>query len=507
MTLIDSTVRSELVDIVGSANVLTDPDMRATYEVDWTRRWKGTASVVVRPADTAELSGVLIVCHRHELGCVAQGGRTGLVGGIVPRGGDVVISLERLNHVYGIDKAGGQLIAGAGVTLAEVHRQAAGAGWAFGVDLAARDSATVGGMVATNAGGMRVIRFGQMRSQVLGLEFVLADGTIISRLEGPTKDNAGYDLAQLMVGSEGTLGMVAAVRLRLVRELPVRATAMVGLERLEQGIDIVSELRRSATSLEAAEVFDGAAMEVVTARLGSRPPMVGYPWYLIVECAGEEDPSPEMARALAETVGASAETEGGSAETKGASGRTVGGGAKGASGRRVGARIVGRGADGQPTDGAVAVATDPSARRRLWAFRDQITESIAHLGVAHKLDPGIPLDRLPAFAEEVRHMVATVAPSASVFIFGHLGEGNLHVNVLGLPDDDGRVDEAVLELVARMGGSIGSEHGMGRAKAPWLSLARTPGEIATMRAIKHTLDPRGILNRGVIFPDEQGSES
>jgi FAD/FMN-containing dehydrogenase len=460
VTLIDSTVRSELVDIVGSANVLTDPDMRATYEVDWTRRWKGAASVVVRPADTAELSGVLVVCHRHELGCVAQGGRTGLVGGIVPRGGDVVISLERLNHVYGIDTTSGQLIAGAGVTLAEVHRQAAGVGWAFGVDLAARDSATVGGMVATNAGGMRVIRFGQMRSQVLGLEFVLADGTIISRLEGPTKDNAGYDLAQLMVGSEGTLGMVAAVRLRLVRELPVRATAMVGLERLEQGIDIVGKLRRSATSLEAAEVFDGAAMEVVTARLGSSPPMVGYPWYLIVECAGEEDPSPEMARALAETEEASA-----------------------------------------------AVATDPSARRRLWAFRDQITESIAQLGVAHKLDPGIPIDRLPAFAEEVRHTVATVAPSASVFIFGHLGEGNLHVNVLGLPDDDGRVDGAVLELVARMGGSIGSEHGMGRAKAAWLSLARTPGEIATMRAIKHALDPRGILNRGVIFPDEPGSES
>jgi len=214
--------------------------------------------------------------------------------------------------------------------------------------------------------------------------------------------------------------------------------------------------------------------------------MVGYPWYLIVECAGEEDPSPEMARALAETVGA---------------------GAKGASGGTVGAGTVGRGADGQPTDGAVAVATDPSARRRLWAFRDQITESIAQLGVAHKLDPGIPLDRLPAFAEEVRHTVATVAPSASVFIFGHLGEGNLHVNVLGLPDDDGRVDGAVLELVARMGGSIGSEHGMGRAKAPWLSLARTPGEIATMRAIKHALDPRGILNRGVIFPHESGSES
>jgi FAD/FMN-containing dehydrogenase len=459
VTLIDPAVRTEFVDIVGSAHVLSDPDLRATYEVDWTRRWTGTASVVVRPADTIELSGVLGVCHRHGLGCVAQGGRTGLVGGSVPGNGEVVVSLGRLDHIGAVDGAGGQLIAGAGVTLADVHRRASAAGWAFGVDLAARDSATVGGMVATNAGGMRVVRFGQMRSQVIGLEFVLADGTIISRLEGPAKDNAGYDLSQLMVGSEGTLGIVAAARLRLVRELPVRATAMIGLERLEQGIDIVGTLQRSATSLEAAEVFDGPTMDVVAARLGSRPPMEGYPWYLIVECAGDEDPSPHMAEALANV-----------------------------------------------SESAVAVATDPAARGRLWAFRDQITESIAQLGVAHKLDPGVPLDRLPAFTEDVRHAVAELSASASVHVFGHLGEGNLHVNVLGLRDDDDRVDGAVLELVARLGGSIGSEHGMGRAKARWLSLARSPGEIAAMRAIKQALDPQGILNRGVIFPDPPGSD-
>lgn len=462
MTLIESAVRTEFEDIVGSSHVLTDADLRATYEVDWTRRWRGTASVVVRPADTAELSRVLSVCHHHGLGCVAQGGRTGLVGGSVPGDGEVIVSLGRLDHVGAIDPIGGQLIAGAGVTLAEVHRQASAAGWAFGVDLAARDAATVGGMVATNAGGMRVVRFGQMRSQVIGLEFVLADGTIISRLEGPAKDNAGYDLSQLMVGSEGTLGIVAAARLRLVREFPVRATAMIGLEHLEQGIAIVGALRRSATSLEAAEVFDGPTMEVVSARLGSRPPMEGYPWYLIIECAGDEDPSPHMADALAEA---------------------------------------------DRSERAVAVATDPPARGRLWAFRDQITESIAQLGVAHKLDPGVPLDRLPAFTEEVRQKVTELSASASVHIFGHLGEGNLHVNVLGLRDDDDRVDAAVLELVARLGGSIGSEHGMGKAKARWLSLARSPGEIAAMRAIKQALDPRGILNRGVIFPDPLGSDS
>jgi FAD/FMN-containing dehydrogenase len=455
VALIDPAVRTEFVDIVGSGNVLTDPDMRATYEVDWTRRWTGTASVVVRPADSAELSGILGVCHRHELGCVAQGGRTGLVGGSVPRDGAVVVSLGRLDHLGPVNVGGGEIITGAGATLSQVQRQASAAGWAFGVDLAARDNATVGGMVATNAGGMRVIRFGQMRSQVIGLEFVLADGTVISRLEGPAKDNAGYDLSQLMVGSEGTLGIVSTARLRLVQELPVRATAMVGLERLEQGIVIVGALRRSATSLEAAEVFDGPTMEVVADRLGSRPPMEDCPWYLIVECAGDEDPSPQMAEVLA----------------------------------------------AHRADSAVAVAIDPAGRRRLWAFRDQITESIAQRGVAHKLDPGVPLDRLPAFTEEVRHRVAEVAPSASVHIFGHLGEGNLHVNVLGLRDDDDRADAAVLELVASLGGSIGSEHGMGIAKTRWLPLARSPGEIAAMRAIKQALDPRGILNRGVIFPE------
>jgi FAD/FMN-containing dehydrogenase len=461
VALIDPAIRTEFVDIVGSGNVLTDPDMRATYEVDWTRRWTGTASVVVRPADSAELSGILGVCHRHELGCVAQGGRTGLVGGSVPRDGAVVVSLGRLDRVGTVNVDGGEITTGAGATLSQVQRQALAAGWAFGVDLAARDNATVGGMVATNAGGMRVIRFGQMRSQVIGLEFVLADGTVISRLEGPAKDNAGYDLSQLMVGSEGTLGIVSAARLRLVQELPVRATAMVGLERLEQGIDIVGALRRSTTPLEAAEVFDGPTMEAVAGRLGSRPPMEGYPWYLIVECAGDEDPSPQMAEVLA----------------------------------------------AHRADSAVAVAIDPASRRRLWAFRDQITESIAELGVAHKLDPGVPLDRLPAFTEEVRHRVAEVAPSALVHIFGHLGEGNLHVNVLGLRDDDDRVDAAVLELVASLGGSIGSEHGMGIAKTRWLPLARSPGEIAAMRAIKQALDPRGILNRGVIFSEPPRSES
>ncbi|HWF21642.1 MAG TPA: FAD-binding oxidoreductase [Acidimicrobiales bacterium] len=501
MSLIDPAVRTEFVDIVGSVHVLADPDLRATYEVDWTRRWTGTASVVVRPADTAELSGVVGVCHRHGLGCVAQGGRTGLVGGSVPRDGEVIVSLGRLDHVGAVDVIGGQLIAGAGVTLAEVHRQASAAGWAFGVDLAARDNATVGGMVATNAGGMRVVRFGQMRSQVIGLEFVLADGTIISRLEGPAKDNAGYDLSQLMVGSEGTLGIVAAARLRLVRELPVRATAMIGLQRLEQGIDIVGNLRRSATSLEAAEVFDGLTMDVVATRLGTRPPMEGYPWYLIVECAGDEDPSPHMAEALAEA------SEGSGPEGSGPKGSGPKGSGPEGSGPTGGGPTGDFGTDGYRSDNAVAVATDPAARRRLWAFRDQITESIAQLGVAHKLDPGVPLDRLPAFTEEVRLQVAELSASASVHIFGHLGEGNLHVNVLGLRDDDDRVDAAVLELVARLGGSIGSEHGMGKAKARWLSLARSPGEIAAMQAIKQALDPRGILNRGVIFPDPPGSES
>jgi FAD/FMN-containing dehydrogenase len=468
VTGIDPAVRAELVNVVGPSHVITDSDMRATYEVDWTRRWTGSASVVVRPADAAELSGILGVCHRHHLGCVPQGGRTGLVGGSVPMGGDVAISLERLDRIRAVDPAAGQLTVDAGVTLAELHRQAADAGWAFGVDLAARDSATVGGMVATNAGGLRVIRFGQMRSQVIGLEFVLASGTIVRRLEGPAKDNGGYDLSQLMVGSEGTLGIVTAARLRLVRELPVRATAMIGLEQLRQGIDLVGQLRRSAVSLEAAEVFDGTAMDAVSTRLGAQPPMAGYPWYLIVECAADEDPSPTMADALAHFEG-------------------KGGGAGGSGGGGSG--------------GGVAVATDPTARSRLWAFRDQITESIAHLGVAHKLDPGIPLDRLSDFTDEVRHTVAAVAPSASVFIFGHLGEGNLHVNVLGLDDEDDRVDGAVFELVASLGGSIGSEHGMGRAKARWLTLARSAGEIETMRAIKRALDPQGILNRGVIFTD------
>ena len=220
---------SAVRDAVGPAHCLTDPDLKAGYEVDWTRRFRGPALLVARPADTAEVAKVLVVCARYHVPVVPQGGNTGLVGGSVPRGGEAVVSLGRLNRVLHCDADDGLLLAQAGTTLAVAHAAAGRVGSELGIDIAARDSATLGGMVATNAGGVHVVRYGPMRSRLAGIEVVLADGTVASRLSGLVKDNVGYDLAQLMAGSEGTLGVVTKVVLRLVPVPEYRVAALVAL--------------------------------------------------------------------------------------------------------------------------------------------------------------------------------------------------------------------------------------------------------------------------------------
>ena len=225
-----SALVAQLAEIVGPSHCLTDPDLRASYETDWTRRWSGTALAVVRPASTEEVAGVLRACTDAGVGVVPQGGNTGLVGGSVPRGGEVVISLRRLDGIEDVDPDGGEMTVGAGATLVAAQSAARAAGWEVGVDFGARDAATIGGMVATNAGGVNVLRHGSMRRQTGGFEAVLADGTVLRRLPGMPKDNTGYDLAGLLAGSEGTLAVVTRVRLRLVPRLAQRAVGVIGLD-------------------------------------------------------------------------------------------------------------------------------------------------------------------------------------------------------------------------------------------------------------------------------------
>jgi FAD/FMN-containing dehydrogenase len=446
-----------LAAAVGGRQVLTDADLRASYEIDWTRRFAGTALAVVRPGSTAEVAAVLRACAAEGARVVPQGGNTGLVGGGVPRGGEVVISLRRLTEIETIDVVAGEVTVGAGVTLAALQAHARRAGYAFGVDLGARDSATIGGMIATNAGGINVLRYGPMGAQVVGTEAVLADGSVIARLPGLPKDNAGYHLSSLLVGSEGTLAIITRARLRLVPLLAHRAVALLGLDSTDSAVSVVASLRRELPALHAAELFYEEGLALVMRHAGlERPFRNGHHAYLLVEVADSTDPTDPLVAALAEIDAPE-----------------------------------------------VAVAGDQSGRHRLWQLRERHTEAVSAEGIPHKLDVAVPVARLGEFESRVRSVISDAAADAQTILYGHVGDGNVHVNVLGLPPEEGPVDEAILRLAIELDGSIAAEHGVGVAKARWLEADRGPADVAAMRAIKRALDPKAILNPGVILPDER----
>jgi FAD/FMN-containing dehydrogenase len=455
----DVDVVGALRAIVGEAHVLTEADVVAGYEVDWTGRFRGRTPAVVRPADTRDVAAVVQWCAAAGVALVAQGGNTGLVGGGVPLGGEVVLSLRRLDDLGEVDVTAGQVTVGAGATLEAVQRHVAAAGLDLAVDLAARGSATIGGMVATNAGGTRVLRHGPMRAQVVGVEAVLGTGAVISHLGGLLKDNTGYDLAGLLCGSEGTLGVVTAVRLRLVPPAAARVTALLALATAADAVAAFVAARAGCASLDGAELVFADGVELVCDHLGIAPPFPGAPTgaYLLLEAAAAADPTDELVGALAPVADRIADT---------------------------------------------AIATTSTRREDLWRYREAHTEAINALGVPHKLDVTLPLGRLAAFCDEVRAVVADRAPAARTFLFGHVGDGNVHVNVVGAGEGD-EVDDAVLRLVAARGGSISAEHGIGTAKRRHLHLSRSPDEIAAFRAIKRALDPAGILNPRALLPGEE----
>jgi FAD/FMN-containing dehydrogenase len=458
MSVLPPTVQRALVDIVGPRQVVLDPDARAPYERDWTGRFTGSTPAVVRPGTVEEVAACVAVCADAGVALVPQGGNTGLVGGGVPLAGEIVLSTRRLDRLDPVDEVAGQLTAGAGVTVAAVQAAAAGAGWRYAVDLAARDSATVGGTVATNAGGLHVLRYGATRSQLAGIEAVLGDGSIVRHLHGLVKDNTGYDLAGLLCGSEGTLGVVTAARLRLVPRPRAVTTALVGLPDAGTAVRAVAAWRAAVPELEAAELFLAAGLDLVCAAFGLAHPFPARPpVYVLVEAGGVDDPTERLAAALEESLAAA-----------------------------------GMG------DDAVAVATEPGTRAQLWRYREEHTTAINTVGPPHKLDVTLPPAALAAFVEDVPAVVAAVDPAARTWLFGHVGDGNVHVNVTGPAPDDDRVDGAVLEAVAARGGSISAEHGIGTAKRRWLALNRTPAELAAFAAIKRALDPAGILNPAVL---------
>ncbi len=422
-----SVLLRRLEEVVGRNHVLTSPDLVAGFVTDWTGRWQGHTRGVVRPASVEEVQGVIRTCADFGVPVVPQGGNTGLVGGSIPHAGEVVVSLHRLDRLDPVDVDRKAVTVGAGITVAAVQAHARRAGLAYGVDLASRDSATVGGTIATNAGGVNVVAYGDTRAQVLGLEAVLADGRVVRRMGGVAKASIGPDPLSLLVGSEGSLGIVTAARLRLV-EVPEGAThvTLMALDSLADG------WRFLGPGVRAIEFFDRSCVDLVTRHQGlPRPLPADPPFYLLLE----SDDLPRLA------------------------------------------------------SDALAVVD-----RRLWTYRERITETISRTGVPLKLDVAVPPVRMDEFAAGV----AGLGLDGAVYLYGHLAEGNFHVNVVG-PGHPGQMTDQVLELVTDMGGVIASEHGIGVAKAEWWRRSTDPALVEAGRRIKAALDPTGLMNPRVFW--------
>lgn len=445
---------ADLESAVGRPHVLTDPEVVAGFSRDWTGRFVGTTDVVVRPGSVGEVKAVIDACREYGVPIVPQGGNTGLVGGSIPMDGAVLVSLSRLVDLE-IDETAGQATVGAGVAVARLRDAAAAAGMAYAVDLASRDSATMGGTIATNAGGLRVLRFGDTRAQLVGIEAVLGDGSVVSHLAGLTRDNTGYHIPSLLAGSEGTLGLVTRARVRLVPRSENRAVALLAFDTPTDAVSAVGAFRRNPDGIEAVELVLREGVELVSATLGLPLPFAtSFAAYVLIEMAGNHD----VLEPLTELVASVSALR------------------------------------------ATAVASDAPRRSALWRYREGHTEAINRVGTPHKLDVALPAQTFAAFVEEVPRRVNERYPEARCWLFGHAADGNVHVNVTGVDADDDGVDDVVLRLVASYGGSISAEHGIGRAKRRWLHLNRSNAEIAAFRSIKSALDPDGICNPGVLLP-------
>lgn len=446
----------QLRDIVGDTHVITDASVKASYETDWTGRFSATAAAVVRPANTDEVAAIVRLCATHRIPLTPQGGNTGLVGGAVPVADGILLSLTRLDSIGTVDQVSAQVAVGAGATLAAVQHAVRPLGLDVGVDLASRDSATIGGLLATNAGGERVLRYGSMRRQVVGIEAVLADGSVMKHMTGLIKDNTGYDLVRLISGSEGTLAVITNVLLQLV-PLPARRTvALIGVATLATAQSVLKELRLRVPQLSAAEVFLDTGVVMVRAYCGlPRPLAEDHPVYLLVEVADASDPTEALVYQLEK--------------------------------------------DKRIRD--AAIASDSRGMADLWRYREEHSSAVNALGTPIKLDVSLPAAALPAFVGALPHVIGKIAPEAHTYIWGHLAEANLHVNIVNGTEYGELLTDAVLDIVIRSGGSISAEHGIGRAKSAWLERARSEPEYKAMRAIKNALDPLAILNPGVIFDE------
>ncbi|WP_274845476.1 FAD-binding oxidoreductase [Sinorhizobium meliloti] len=461
MTAEQDALLDQLRTICGPAAVLTATGDVEPYAVDWKRSFVGSPLCVVRPSNTGEVAAIVAACGMHGASIVPQGGNTGLAGGATPdtSSSQVLLSLNRLSRIRSLDPVGMTVEVEAGAILQSVKEEAAKRDRMLPVSLAAEGSATIGGIVSTNAGGVNVLRYGMTRALVLGLEVVLADGTIVDGLRHLRKDNAGYDWKQLFIGAEGTLGIVTAAVLRLVPMPRHSVTAVLSVAGVETAIALYAKAQSEIGDvLSAFELISGDAIALVEKHAGLKRPIAAGEWFLLIE-AGSSLTGLEAAM---EALLAAAFEE------------------------------------GLALDGVVAASHQQA--QSLWALREHVTEAEAREGHSLKHDISVPLTAVPAFLADARAAVAAVSGAARLNVFGHLGDGNLHYNVLlGSEDDPAAVNRAVHDAVVCHRGSISAEHGLGQYRVGEWQRTKAAAEQALAHAIKQAIDPAGLFNPGKVL--------
>jgi FAD/FMN-containing dehydrogenase len=465
------TLEATLRGIVGSGHVLQGGDLSA-YEIDWRKRWRGRARLVVRPGDTEQTAAVVRACAAERVAIVPQGGNTGLVGGSVPdaSGTQVLLHLGRLNRVREVDTANLTMTVEAGCLLQSVQEAAAAQGLLFPLSLAAEGSCTIGGNLATNAGGTQVVRYGNARELCLGLEVVTADGEVWSGLSGLRKDNTGYDLRDLFVGSEGTLGVITAATLRLHPRPSTVTTALATLEWLDDAVALLGLAQAQlGAALTGFEVMNRFSLELVRRHLPQlQQPLPAAAWTVLLEQSASDRPE-DAAQRFEDLLAAAFER-------------------------------------GLITDAAVAASLEQA--RTMWHLRESISLAQSLEGLNIKHDISVPISRIPAFVRATDEALERAVPGVRLVDFGHLGDGNLHYNVqapLDVPADrflaerEPEVNRIVYDAVMAHGGSISAEHGIGALKREELAQRKSPVALKLMHAIKHALDPQGRMNPGRVL--------
>lgn len=473
--MLDPLVAEKLSQLLGPKGFTVDAQDIAPWLTDWRKIYRGKAAALVSPASVAEVQAVMEIASHHQIPVVPQGGNSSMVGGATPdaRGEAIILSTRRMNRIRSLNPDAHIVVAEAGVILANLHDAARAQGQRFPLTLGARGSATIGGLVSTNAGGTQVLRFGTMRKLVLGVEAVLPNGQLYEGLAALKKDNRGYDLTQLLVASEGTLGVITAASLRLVPDILDRAVGWIGLESPEAALALLRRLEaESGEAVESFELVPDSSLQLVLQHIpGTRAPLSGtHAWHVLVEYVRTHPQAEAPDAALQARLGAALEA-------------------------------------GLCQDAALA-ASEAQADA-FWRLRDSISEAERAHGPAMQHDISVPVDAMPRFIRDATKAVEAAFPDVSVNAYGHLGDGNVHFHVRAPAGVDGTewragigkaASHMVYDLVTAAAGSISAEHGIGQMKRDELARLSSPARLSALRAIKAALDPQGIMNPGKLIP-------